>query len=95
MTSRGLCTSWASTANTHNGKLAVTQPFARRPRLGHFTDRQRFKYRHLAKWWYRWFYFLFTYVAKRGFLDGAAGFHYAFFKLWYFQTIRLLIREAG
>lgn len=61
----------------------------------HFTGRQRFKYRHLAKWWYPWFYFIFTYVVKRGFLDGAAGFHYAFYKLWYFQTIRLLIREAG
>lgn len=61
----------------------------------HFTGLQRFKYRHLAKWWYPWFYFLFTYGAKRGFLDGAAGFHYAFYKLWYFQTIRLLIREAG
>lgn len=60
----------------------------------HFTERQRFKYRHLAKGWYPWFYFLFTYVAKRGFLDGAAGFHYAFYKLWYFHTIRLLIREA-
>ena len=59
-----------------------------------FTTRQRFKYRHLAAWWYPWFYFAFTYIARRGFLDGAAGFHYAFFKLWYFQTIRLLIRES-
>lgn len=61
----------------------------------HFTGRQRFKYRHLSKWWYPWFYFLFTYIAKRGFLDGAVGFHYAYYKLWYFQTIRLLIREAS
>lgn len=59
-----------------------------------FTERQRFKYRHIAQWWYPCFYFLFTYVVKRGFLDGAAGFHYAFYKFWYFQTIRLLIREA-
>lgn len=55
------------------------------------TGRQRFKYRHLHKWWYPWFYFIYTYVVRGGFLDGAAGFHYAFYKLWYFQTIRLLI----
>lgn len=58
-----------------------------------FTPRQRFKYRHLAKWWYPWVYFLFTYLVKRGLLDGGAGFHYAAYKAWYFQTIRLLIRE--
>lgn len=58
-----------------------------------FTPRQRFKYRNLSRWWYPWFYFAFTYFAKRGFMDGAAGFHYAFYKAWYFQTIRLLIRE--
>ena len=61
----------------------------------HFSARQRFKYRHLAKWWYPWFYFFFTFVAKRGFLDGGAGFHYAAYKAWYFQTIRLLIREQA
>lgn len=59
----------------------------------HFTGRQRFKYRHLAKWWYPSFYFLFTYIVKRGLLDGGAGFHYAAYKAWYFRTIRLLIRE--
>lgn len=59
----------------------------------HFTGRQRFKYRHLAKWWYPAFYVLFTYVVKLGVFDGAAGFHYAKYKAWYFQTIRLLIRE--
>lgn len=58
-----------------------------------FTPRQRFKYRHLAKWWYPWFYFLFTYIAKLGVLDGRAGFQYALYKSWYFQTIRLLIME--
>jgi glycosyltransferase involved in cell wall biosynthesis len=60
-----------------------------------FTPRQRFKYRHLAAWWYPWFYFVFTYIAKLGFLDGSAGFHYAAYKAWYFQTIRLLIREQN
>lgn len=59
----------------------------------HFTPRQNFKYRHLEKWWYPWFYFAFTYFAKRGIFDGGAGFHYAAYKAWYFQTVRLLIRE--
>ena len=59
----------------------------------HFTLRQRFKYRHLTKWWYPWLYFGFTYLAKLGFLDGSAGYHYAAYKAWYFQTIRLLIQE--
>jgi len=60
-----------------------------------FTPRQRFKYRHLSKWWYPWFYFTFTYVVKLGVLDGSAGFHYAAYKAWYFQTIRLLIQEQS
>lgn len=59
----------------------------------HFTARQKFKYLHLEKWWYPWFYFLFTYIAKLGILDGSAGFHYAAYKAWYFHTIRLLIQE--
>jgi glycosyltransferase involved in cell wall biosynthesis len=57
------------------------------------TPRQRFKYRHLARWWYPWFYFLYAYVVRLGFLDGAAGFQYAFYKAWYFLTVRLMIRE--
>ena len=61
----------------------------------HFTGRQRFKYRHLAKWWYPGFYLLFTYLVKRGFLDGAAGYHYAACKARYFRTIRLLIHEQS
>jgi len=59
------------------------------------TGRQKFKYRHLAKWWYPWFYFIYTYFAKAGFMDGRAGFGYAFYKLWYFYTIRLLLEEQG
>jgi glycosyltransferase involved in cell wall biosynthesis len=62
---------------------------------GNFTKRQQFKYRHLSKWWYPLFYFMFTYVLKLGLLDGGAGFHYAFYKAWYFHTIRLLIREQS
>lgn len=59
----------------------------------HLTPRQRFKYRHLDRWWYSAFYFLVTYVAKLGFLDGRAGFDYAAYKFWYFTVIRGLIEE--
>jgi hypothetical protein len=48
-----------------------------------------------ARRWYPGFYFLFTYIAKRGFLDGGAGLHYATYKAWYFRTIRLLIQEQS
>lgn len=58
-----------------------------------FTGRQRFKYRNIEKLWFAWFYFLFTYVVKLGFLDGRAGYQYASYKKWYFQTVRNLIRE--
>ncbi|MFO0991226.1 MAG: glycosyltransferase family 2 protein [Hyphomicrobiales bacterium] len=61
----------------------------------HLSRRQAFKYRHISKWWYPWFYFIFTYVVRIGFLDGGAGFAYAFYKAWYFETIRLLIRERA
>ncbi|RFB04505.1 glycosyltransferase family 2 protein [Parvularcula marina] len=59
----------------------------------HLTDRQRTKYKNIDKWWFPWSYFAFTYFAKRGFLDGGPGFAIAFYKLWYFFSIRLLIRE--
>ncbi len=57
------------------------------------TRRQIFKYRYVARWWYPWCYFAYAYIIKRGFLDGAAGFHYAAYKTWYFSTVRLMIRE--
>lgn len=57
------------------------------------TARQRFKYRHLASWWYPLAYFLHAYVVRLGFLDGAAGFQHTFYKAWYFLTVRLMIRE--
>jgi glycosyltransferase involved in cell wall biosynthesis len=57
------------------------------------TDRQRFKYAHLERWWYPWFYFVYAYFVRLGILDGAAGFYYAFYKSWYVLTIRLMIRE--
>ena len=57
------------------------------------TQRQRFKYCHLSSWWYPWFYFLYAFVVRLGFLDGSAGLQYAFYKAWYFLTIRLMIKE--
>ena len=63
-------------------------------KASHLTDRQRFKYRHLASWWYPSFYFLFAYGLRGGLLDGRAGLLYAFYKSWYFTTIRALIREG-
>ena len=60
-----------------------------------FTSRQRFKYKNIQRWWYPWFYFCAQYFGKFGFLDGSAGFHYAFYKAWYFNTIRLLIEEES
>jgi glycosyltransferase involved in cell wall biosynthesis len=60
---------------------------------GRLTRRQRFKYKNLEAWWYPLFYFVYTYVIRLGVLDGSAGFQYAFFKTWYFFSIRALIRE--
>ena len=62
---------------------------------GILTPPQRFKYAHLHRWWYPWAYFIQTYVVRLGFLDGAAGFQFAFVKAWYFNTIRLLILELA
>lgn len=57
------------------------------------TRRQRLKYKNISKWWYPWAYLLLSLVAKGGFRDGSAGFHFAFYKAWYFHSIRLMIRE--
>jgi glycosyltransferase involved in cell wall biosynthesis len=74
---------------------------ARRYRLLHeggdeawarLTPRQRTKYRNLAKWWYPFGYGLYQYLGKLGFMDGHAGFQYAFYKIWYFNSIRLLLK---
>lgn len=55
--------------------------------------RQRFKYKYLTCWWLPWVYFLTSYVLKRGFLDGWAGWYFAHLKMRYFQEIRLKILE--
>ena len=57
------------------------------------TDRQKKKYRNLAKWWFAPAYFVFSYFFKKGFLDGAVGFYFALMKVIYFYQIRLKIRE--
>ena len=50
--------------------------------------RQRFKYRHLHRFWFSYSYFLLQFILKRGFLDGEAGLRFALLKLRYFQDIR-------
>ena len=56
--------------------------------------RQRFKYRHLDKWWFSPVYFLIGYILKGGFRDGPTGLRFALMKLRYFTDMRLKIREA-
>ena len=58
------------------------------------TDRQKKKYRNLAKWWFAPAYFIVSYFFKKGFLDGAAGFHFALMKGVYFYQIYLKISAA-
>ncbi len=56
--------------------------------------RQRFKYRHLDKWWFAWAYWGAAYVWKRGFLDGRVGFTFNRLKRNYFSQVRIKIRES-
>jgi hypothetical protein len=58
------------------------------------TGRQRLKYQSLQAWWFAPAYFLFTYVARGGFLDGRQGLAYAFMKFVYFADVRLKVLEA-
>jgi glycosyltransferase involved in cell wall biosynthesis len=58
------------------------------------TGRQRFKYRHLDKWWFGWFYWIMAVVVKRGFLDGMAGLRLARLKRRYFEEVRIKIIET-
>lgn len=77
---------WEAMRATHLERMTFEES-------GRLTRRQRIKYRYIAKWWYPWFYFAYTYFIRLGLLDGAAGFYYAFFKLSYFLTVRLSIKE--
>ncbi|MGQ7848814.1 glycosyltransferase family 2 protein [Granulosicoccus sp. 3-233] len=57
------------------------------------TNRQKFKYKNIEKRWFPVCYFFVTYLVKMGFMDGWAGFQYAFYKAWYFFTIQNIIKE--
>ena len=59
------------------------------------TSRQRFKYRHLHRWWLSWMYFVLSYGVKRGCLDGRSGYRFACLKRRYFSEVRLKILEAA
>lgn len=59
------------------------------------TARQRLKYRNLARFWFAPAYFLASYVLKRGFLDGRAGFVFARAKMRYFAKIREKLKEGA
>ena len=61
----------------------------------HLTKRQRTKYRNMTRWWYPLGYGVYQYIIKAGFLDGHAGFQYVFYKVWYFNTIRLLTIQSS
>lgn len=59
------------------------------------TNRQKFKYRNLDRWWLPWVYWFSCFVVKRGFLDGYAGWRFAIEKLRYFRSIRACILEQA
>ncbi len=57
------------------------------------TPRQRQKYRYITRWWFAPAFFVDSFFARRGFLDGARGFHFAALKAMYYYQIRLKIQE--
>lgn len=59
------------------------------------TGRQQKKYRNLSKWWFAPAYFIVSYFLKKGFVDGAVGFHFSLLKAIYFYQIRLKILEQS
>lgn len=60
---------------------------------GKLNRRQCFKYRNLDQWWLGWVYWGVSYLLKKGFLDGRAGWVFARLKCRYFDEIRLKIME--
>ena len=64
------------------------------PEWNALTDRQRSKYRRIEKWWFPLAYFMMSYILKRGFLDGRAGFVFAKLKAQYYWQIQLKIQEV-
>ena len=63
--------------------------------MAHFTAIQRRKYDSLTSWWLAPSYFLYSWLWKRGILDGWAGFVFAKMKASYFSQIRRKVREFG
>ena len=63
------------------------------PEWKSMTSRQQFKYRNVDKWWFATSYFMVSFFAKRGFLDGRAGLVFASLKREYYSHIRLKILE--
>lgn len=59
----------------------------------HLTPTQQSKYQHMTSWWLAPAYFVYSYIYKRGFLDGFAGIAYAWLKAIYFFQIRIKIAE--
>ncbi len=57
------------------------------------TSRQRRKYQSVGKWWLPAAYFADVYFRRRGFMDGHAGFVFAFLKASYFWQVGLKARE--
>jgi glycosyltransferase involved in cell wall biosynthesis len=58
------------------------------------TERQKKKYRNLAKWWFAPAYFMVSFLLKRGYRDGVIGFNFSALKAFYFYQIRLKILES-
>ena len=56
------------------------------------TSRQRMKYRFVPRWWFGAAYFFSSYVLNLGFLDGKAGFWFAWYKMKYFRNVRRKIK---
>jgi hypothetical protein len=70
------------------------------PRLGGDPRQRRRAYKSIyyrAPWFLRaWLYFLFRYVVQLGFLDGRAGFLYAFLQaLWFRMLVDAKLYEAA
>lgn len=52
------------------------------------TRRQILKYRYVSRFWFAIGYFIVSYFLKLGFLDGRAGFWFAWHKMRYFANMR-------
>jgi glycosyltransferase involved in cell wall biosynthesis len=71
--------------------MALTK--AGQEKWAELTPRQQKKYKNITKGWLAPAYFLSCFFLKKGFLDGATGFHFALMKAIYFYQIRLKIKE--